>query len=140
MPKLPKAGDFGFNIFMSRPSFTIANAIHGALSNLCPQCFEGKVFEFNPLKMRRKCQSCGYIYERESGYFLGAMIFSYALGAFGVVPTFVIGVMVLRASIFDVTAAGCLQVLLLFPFLFKYSRLVWMHLDYRADPIEKKRA
>jgi uncharacterized protein (DUF983 family) len=57
--------------------------IQPILRELCPRCHKGKIFR-GPLwrtylAMYERCPECGLQYEREQGYFLGAMYFSYAL-------------------------------------------------------------
>lgn len=62
----------------------------------CPHCREGNVFE--PKKhwysimpnMKKQCDCCHYKFDREPGYFLGAMYVSYALAVAQGIATFVI--------------------------------------------------
>ncbi len=59
------------------------SAIQGIFYQLCPRCREGKIFRrsvwlFPP--MHERCPACGLKFEREAGYFLGAMYISYGLG------------------------------------------------------------
>jgi len=57
------------------------------LTEKCPNCGEGAVFEKKknlielPV-MKVRCESCNYLYDREPGYFLGAMYISYGLAVF----------------------------------------------------------
>ena len=57
--------------------------IQAILRELCPRCHKGKIFR-GPLwrtylAMYERCPECALKYEREQGYFLGAMYFSYLL-------------------------------------------------------------
>jgi uncharacterized protein (DUF983 family) len=45
----------------------------------CPRCGQGRVFA-SAWTMHRACPACDLVFEREPGYFTGAMYFSYALG------------------------------------------------------------
>src|SRR5438046_1434907 len=45
----------------------------------CPRCREGRVFA-STWRMNVRCPSCGLLFLRDTGYFTGAMYFSYALG------------------------------------------------------------
>ena len=56
------------------------------------------------------------------------------MGCFSVVPTLVLGIFVFRAELFTTLFLACLQVVLLTPVLLRYSRLLWIHWDFRADP------
>ncbi len=64
---------------MRRP----VSAIQGILYQLCPRCREGKIFRRSVWlfpSMYERCPVCGLKFEREAGYFLGAMYISYGLG------------------------------------------------------------
>ncbi len=100
----------------------------------CPACLRGPIFK-NLLATHERCPACGVLFEREEGYFLGAMYVSYALG----------GVLV-AAAYFAVTALWphvppftlCLYIFLaylpLMPLLHRYARTIWMHFDWLVCP------
>jgi uncharacterized protein (DUF983 family) len=57
------------------------------LGNKCPNCNKGKIFEkgllhfsFSFPKMHENCSNCGTKFEKEPGFFFGAMFVSYGLG------------------------------------------------------------
>ena len=88
------------------------------------------------LTMNRECPVCGLVFEREPGYYTGAMVVSYAIA----VPTF--GLIVIALLLAGIDAAIALLVggavyLFLAPFIFRYSRVVWLHLDWAIDPDHK---
>ena len=60
---------------------TLANTLNGIFGNCCPRCLEGAVF-FGFYAMNPTCPHCGLRFEREPGYFLGAMMVAYFVGAF----------------------------------------------------------
>lgn len=98
----------------------------------CPVCRQGAVFH-TLLGMHKTCPRCGVVYERETGYFLNAMFFAYALGFIILAPTalalYLRGVSTLWFSI--IISA---ETLLLWPLVFRYSRVLWMHADQLMDP------
>jgi uncharacterized protein (DUF983 family) len=106
------------------------------LGSRCPRCFEGRVWR-GLFSMNDPCPVCGLRFERESGYWTGAMVASYGLG----VPVLAL----LVAMVWLVTGSDVVVVLiiadLLFlavvPFIWRYSRVVWLHLDWLLDPIVK---
>ena len=59
----------------------------------CPKCGIGHVFKQNvsllqlPV-MNEDCENCNYHFDREPGYFLGAMYISYGLAIFQGIATF----------------------------------------------------
>lgn len=77
---------------MKPSKFKLASLI---LKEKCPHCLEGDVFE-KPKKliqlpvMKTQCDKCGYYFDREPGYFLGAMYLSYGLAVFQGIAAFLI--------------------------------------------------
>ncbi len=85
--------------------------------------------------MNEPCPRCGLRFEREPGYWTGAMMASYALG----VPVLVVIVAALWLltgwDIVLVLIAGDVLFLAAAPFIWRYSRVVWLHLDWLIDPV-----
>jgi len=83
--------------------------------------------------MERACPECGMVFEREPGYWLGALYFSYALALALVLPVtaWLMHRGVESATIVVATFAQCA---LWSPLTFRYARLVWMYLDQGLDP------
>jgi len=72
---------------MHRASVSALNAIR---HQLCPRCRAGTIFRKSVFlfpAMRERCPACDLKYEREEGYFLGAMYIGYAL-ALGMIAIF----------------------------------------------------
>src|SRR5262245_48048790 len=57
----------------------LLSRLGAVLRQRCPRCRTGPVFR-SLLRMNDPCPHCGLVFEREEGYFLGAMYVSYALG------------------------------------------------------------
>jgi uncharacterized protein (DUF983 family) len=99
------------------------------LGQRCPSCLEGRVYA-GVLRMHENCPACGHHFEREPGYFLGAMYFSYPLSLL-VLGFFTALIHVLRPSWrLDVAVTvAVLPLLLCVPAIVRYSRVLWMHWD-----------
>ena len=102
------------------------------LRQLCPRCGQGAVFG-GFVRMNRTCPVCGIAFEREPGYFLGAMYFSYAMAVAAATPVVVVGLSLGWSYPAVGAVAGALLVLLAVP-LFRYSRVIWLHFDQHFDP------
>ncbi|WP_297638270.1 DUF983 domain-containing protein [Caldilinea sp.] len=98
----------------------------------CPVCLQGEVFT-SLFGMHTYCPRCGVKYERETGYFLNAMFIGYAGGFLILVPTALFFAW-LNVSIPVFSLAIILETALLTPLLFRYARLIWMHIDQMLDP------
>jgi uncharacterized protein (DUF983 family) len=109
----------------------------GAIFTLrCPRCLDGHVWR-RFLSMNLACPVCGFVFDREPGYFAGAMVVSYAL-AVPILAAMVI-VLITLGQLDPVVAliVGNTAYLILVPFIFRYSRVVWLHLDWLIDPGER---
>ena len=104
------------------------------LARHCPRCGAGPIFR-SWLTMIESCPVCGLRFERESGYWTGAMVASYALG----IPVLALLVLaVWLATGWDILAAlvvADVLFLAVVPFVWRYSRVVWLHVDWLIDPV-----
>ena len=101
----------------------------------CPKCRQGDMFVY-PLRnltrfsqMNSHCSVCKLRFEVEPGFFIGAMYVSYAmsLGIFVVVSTFIYFVFNNPAFHFYIIGIP-LVVLILLPLMYRYSRVLFLHL------------
>jgi len=99
----------------------------------CPRCGEGELFH-GWFTMPARCTFCGIAFEREQGYFVGAIYVNYGV----TVVIAVAGYLVLWSRTTISTAA---QLALWIPFVivfplwfFRYSRALWLALAYLFDP------
>jgi uncharacterized protein (DUF983 family) len=119
-------------------------ARHGGLSvaalvsGRCPRCRQGPIFgpffSAQALSMHQRCSVCGLEFERESGYFLGAMYISYGLGILTILPVAMALIFVAGTSLALTLVLAVLQTLLTMLFMYRYSRIAWLHLDQLIDP------
>jgi len=93
----------------------------------CPRCFKGSVFH-GLWSMYRRCPVCDLDYEREEGYFLGAMYFSYGMAVLAVLPVCLV-MIEHDASLPAIGVVMAAELTLLSPVLFRYSRVLWLHFD-----------
>ena len=99
----------------------------------CPRCLHGAVFE-SLWKMHRFCPFCRLEYEREQGYFLGAMYFSYGMALALSAPLVLVLLVFGGFSVNEVILTLGVTITFLSPLLFRYSRILWMHFDQFWDP------
>jgi uncharacterized protein (DUF983 family) len=88
--------------------------------------------------MHERCPVCGLKFEREAGYFLGAMYVSYGLALITIV---IIGLVLWLGtswSLMKITLWAVVLFLPLAPTITLFSRVLWIYLDQAIDP-EKPR-
>lgn len=93
---------------------------------------DGRVFR-RFIWMNERCPRCGLVFEREPGYFTGAMYVSYAIGILATAPVYFV-MLYLGTDAWVILAVTATIVAVLFPLLFRYSRVFWMHLDRAVNP------
>jgi uncharacterized protein (DUF983 family) len=98
----------------------------------CPICLRGPVFR-SLLGMHADCPRCGVHYERESGYFLNSMFFAYVIGFLILAPT-MLYLYFQQVSTLWFTIVVTAETVLLWPWVFRYSRVLWLHMDQLIDP------
>jgi uncharacterized protein (DUF983 family) len=100
----------------------------------CPRCRDGRIFR-GRLAMHELCPTCGLRFERESGYFTGAMYVSYLLALPVIALCTGLVLLVTPQLSFEATAAAAALLFLPFvPLIFRCSRIVWIHFDRTVDP------
>jgi uncharacterized protein (DUF983 family) len=100
----------------------------------CPRCHHGHVYK-GVFATNIKCPVCDMRFEREPGYFIGAMYISYALASV-VLGGLLAALYAIFPAWHDITifALGCVAFLPFVPIIYRYSRVVWMTMDRAFDP------
>jgi len=84
--------------------------------------------------MSERCPVCGLTFEREEGYFLGAMLVDYAIGIAIVTILGVLIWLVLRMS-FEKTVFWAIMIFLpAVPTITRLGRVLWIYFDQSIDP------
>jgi uncharacterized protein (DUF983 family) len=99
--------------------------------------FSASIFTGFP-KMHERCPNCGLKFEREPGYFLGAMYIGYALALMTIVGLAMMLWMVTAWSLQKITVWAILLFLPLAPTLTLFARVLWLYLDWAIDPEKSK--
>jgi uncharacterized protein (DUF983 family) len=112
--------------------------LRAILHQRCPRCKEGAIFRGSMLQgllsMYERCPVCGLKYQREQGYFVGAMYVSYGLA----IPPFVLMVTALWLGVGwgyeRALLAAFIAYLPFVPIAMRMSRVIWMYIDQAFDP------
>ena len=123
---------------MADGQHTVARAVRLLVRGLClrcPRCGTGALFR-TWFTMHERCAVCQLRFEREQGYFLGAMYINYGV-------TVVLALIGSFALEYWVGPSLTQQLLLwigfcsLFPVVFfRYSRGLWLAFDHIFDPVK----
>lgn len=117
----------------------IPEIAYSTLSNKCPRCHQGKVFENNNpyasgmSKIKKECSECHLHYEKEPGFFYGSMYVSYALMAGIFITWFIIDLLFLQMDAVYLALIVMGSILSLSPVVFRWSRIIWLNFFVRYD-------
>src|SRR5213593_3361252 len=115
-----------------------SSTISAILHQKCPRCRSGTIFRSSIFrgiaKMNEHCPVCDLKFEREEGYFLGAMYISYGLALFTIVILAVVLWASTRWSLHRTIVWALLLFLPMAPTLTLFSRVLWIYLDRPIDP------
>jgi len=100
----------------------------------CPNCGKGHVFYkskvpfFGAPKMRETCEVCHYKFDREPGYFLGAMYVSYALAVAEGIGAFLLAYFLFSLPALALAFVTTGVIVIFSMWNFKMSRIIWMNI------------
>jgi uncharacterized protein (DUF983 family) len=102
----------------------------------CPRC--GHALFPLPLTMHEACPGCGLDLDRgQPGYFTGAMYVSYGL-AIPLIALLTLLAYLMRPgwSLFRLVLLAWVLCIPLIPWVWQFSRVIWIHFDQLVDPGE----
>ncbi|MES2761640.1 MAG: DUF983 domain-containing protein [Bacteroidota bacterium] len=117
--------------------------LYSIFSNKCPKCHQGDVFvNKNPyskgfINMHTKCSHCGELFEKEVGFYYGAMYVSYGVNIAYGVSLFLLTVLILKMELLSYLGLFFGLVVLLFPWTMRISRLIYLNLFVKFDSSKK---
>lgn len=115
-----------------------ATMLRRGLMKHCPRCGGGRLFR-GWFLMRDRCPSCGYLFEREEGFFFGAYIVNLVITEsvlFGVFLAY-IGVHGAQGNSLVVSlVAACVAALVVPVVFYPFSRTLWAAIDLAFTPLE----
>jgi uncharacterized protein (DUF983 family) len=102
------------------------------LQGKCPRCHKAHVFK-TFWRIHTHCAACGTRFEREAGYYVMAIFTGYFLAGAAALPG-ILFALYFRWSFLLTVAVPIVCILLAAPWIFHYSRIIWLHVDQRLDP------
>jgi uncharacterized protein (DUF983 family) len=101
----------------------------------CPRCGVGQLYE-KPFKMYVNCAYCDLKFEREQGYFIGAIYINYAATVAIAVPGFFLLDAFTGINI-DQQLTLWVPFAVIFPLLFfHHARSLWLVMDHYFNPAQ----
>ena len=107
-----------------------------ALTRRCPYCGNPAIYS-NYLTLRERCPTCGVVFEREEGYFLGGYAINMIVAEFlalGLALVLILNTGLRHADVIWQVLVAVLLATVIPILFFPYSRGVWMALDLTFHP------
>ncbi len=119
--------------------------LNSILTGTCPRCQNESMYLVkNPLhfskliKMNEKCSHCGLRYEIEPSFFYGAMYVSYGLNVALSIAAFIVSYLFFKSSIKTAFIVIVIFNVILFPFVLRWSRNIYINMFVSYDKKFKK--
>ena len=129
----PEAGNF----VLKSELMKILTTIYSMLFNKCSRCHQGDVFKHknpydlkNMFNMHHSCDHCHLVYEREPGFFYGAMYVSYALSSGWFTIWYVFQNLFLNLDTLGFVIGFSASIVVMIPLSIRWSRLIWLNFFY----------
>jgi uncharacterized protein (DUF983 family) len=101
----------------------------------CPRCGTGRLFR-RPFSMYSNCSACGLKFEREQGYFIGAIYINYAATVAIAVPGFFL-LDAFTGMTINQQLALWVPFSVIFPLIFfHHARSLWLAFDHLFNPAQ----
>ena len=120
--------------------------LNSILTGSCPRCQnENMYLDKNPLhltkvlKMQENCSHCGLKYQIEPSFFYGAMYVSYGLNVAVGIAAFIVSFVFFGASIEQSFLTIVITLIVLFPFVLRLSRNLYINMFISYDPTAGKK-
>jgi hypothetical protein len=109
-----------------------------SLLKRCPLCGTGHLFS-GWFRMKERCPGCGYLFEREEGFFLGAYVINLAIAEGLVILAAVVPTIVLLArnpdtDIVPILISGLIGAVVAPMVFYPFSKTIWTAFDLIMRP------
>jgi uncharacterized protein (DUF983 family) len=106
------------------------------LRQRCPRCRTGRMFR-GRFAMNDPCPVCGLVFQREEGYFLGAMYTSYVISCGLLTVFYLVAAALLPGwNSILIALAAMVPFVPFIPAVFRYSRVTWIYFERAACPTD----
>ncbi len=119
--------------------------LYSVLHLKCPVCHEGDFFLAHPYnlgkvgELHERCSVCGTKYEKEIGFYTGAMYVSYAIGV-AVSVSMWVAMLVLLPELGIITQIVTISLVMVIgsPLFYALSKIIWSNLFFNYDPAKAR--
>lgn len=124
---------------MKDPSASLATMLGRAVARRCPRCGAGGAFE-NWAALNEYCTRCGFKFEREPGYWVGALIINMAAALLVFLVTLIGGIALTWPDPpWNALSVATIGLMLVVPIVFyPWSKSIWMAIELSYHKLEER--
>ncbi len=124
---------------MKDPSASLLTMLGRSIARHCPRCSGSGIFA-NWAALEEFCPTCGFKFEREPGYWVGALIINMAVALIVFLVTLVGGMALFWPDVpWNALSAATIGVMLVVPIAFyPWSKGMWMAIELSYHRLEEK--
>lgn len=116
----------------------LGKSLARCLTLRCPACGESRIFS-RLFHLKERCESCGAIFKREEGFFVGAIMVAVVTTEAVIVLAYLISLPIVSAH-HDAVIGILLVLALLFPVaFFHHSWSIWLSFDHFIEGLPHAR-
>jgi len=114
----------------------LSKSLAWCLTLRCPACGESRIFA-RLFHLKERCESCGAIFKREEGFFVGAIMVAVVTTEAVIVLAYLISLPIVSGH-YDAVIGILLVLALLFPVaFFHHSWSIWLSFDHFIEGLPR---
>ena len=119
---------------MKRERPSVAKTLSRCLRLRCPACGRSSIVR-SPFQIRHHCPSCGVLFKREDGFFVGAIMANVVTTEFVILTVYLISLPLIGAH-YQLILTALFTLALIFPVAFyHHSWSFWLSLDHLVESL-----
>jgi uncharacterized protein (DUF983 family) len=121
-------------LILKKDRTLLGNLVRWCLRLRCPACGKSSIARA-PFRIADSCPSCGVIFKREEGFFVGAILINVVVTEAAILFAYLVSIQVTNAE-YQTIIAVLFVVALVFPVAFyHHSWSIWLSLDHLIEKL-----
>lgn len=121
-------------LILTNDRASFGNLVRWCLRLRCPACGKSSIARA-PFRIADSCPSCGVIFKREEGFFVGAILINVVVTEAAILLSYLVAIQVTNVE-YQTILAALFAVALVFPVAFyHHSWSIWLSLDHLIEKL-----
>jgi uncharacterized protein (DUF983 family) len=121
---------------MNRNRRTLISMLLGCIRLRCPACGEASIVK-HPFRIKDQCSACGVVFNREEGFFVGAILINVATTEAVILAVYLVGLPIMGYG-YERVLTLLFIIALVFPVsCYHHSWSIWLTFDHLVESLPK---